>query len=268
MRRWIGWAAQLYPASWRARYGAEFDALLDDANVRWRDLADVLRGALTMQMTSWKSYGKMAAAAAGACAILALAGSYLMPNQYVSRAVLRISPQSPAAGSTPAEVHSGQRQRLAQMAVQVLGRQELVNLILEPPLDLYKEERKRMTVDDVAEKMRTHDIRIRLYDAPRTGQSGAQAFVISFDYPDRYKARMVVRELIGKFMMLNYALAQKAGSGTNVGLELLEPADLPETPAWPNHIAFLWAGLGSGLLLGLLATLLWRRTKWSRPKSN
>jgi hypothetical protein len=70
MRRWIGWAAYLYPPAWRARYGAEFDALLDDANVRWRDLADVLRGALIMQMTHWKSYAKVVVAAGIACAIV------------------------------------------------------------------------------------------------------------------------------------------------------------------------------------------------------
>jgi hypothetical protein len=44
MRRWIGLAAGLYPAEWRGRYGAEFDALLDDAGLQWRDLADVIRG--------------------------------------------------------------------------------------------------------------------------------------------------------------------------------------------------------------------------------
>jgi hypothetical protein len=112
MRRWIGWAAYLYPAAWRARYGAEFDALLDDANVRWRDLADVLRGAFIMQLTSWKSYGKTAVAAAVACAILALAGSFLIPERYESKAVMRISPQSPPADSTPGVVDEDMMQRL------------------------------------------------------------------------------------------------------------------------------------------------------------
>ena len=254
MRRWIGWAAYLYPPAWRARYGAEFDALLDDANVRWRDLADVLRGALIMQMTHWKSYAKVVGAAGIACAILALAGSFLIPSRYESRAVMRISPQSPPAASTPGESDAGQSQRLDQLAVQVLGRRSLMNLIVEPALDLYREDRKRMTLADVAERMRTHDIRIMLYAAPRTGKPGAQAFVISFEYPDRYKARQVVRELSGKFM---------AGLQGSPGLELLEGADLPETPILPNHIAFLWVGLGAGLLLGLLATLIWRRPKWT-----
>jgi hypothetical protein len=263
MRRWIGWAAYLYPASWRARYGAEFDALLDDANVRWRDLADVLRGAFIMQLTSWKTYGKVAVAAAVACAILALAGSFLIPNRYESRAVMVISPQSPPADSTPGVVDDDLTLRLEQMQVNVLGRGALMNLILEPKLDLYKEERKRMTIGVVAEKMRMHDIRIRLYETPAGGKPGAQAFEVRFAYPDRYKSRQVVREIVGRFEEMNYAQTQKAGLKGNPGLELLESADLPETPAMPNHVAFLWVGLGAGLLLGLLATLVWRHPKWT-----
>src|ERR1039458_5333793 len=110
--------------------------------------------------------------------------------------------------------------------------------------------------------MRSKDIRIRLYDTP--SQPGAQAFVISFDYPDPYKARQVVRVLASKFIEVNFALAWKAGLKGNPGrLELLQAADLPNTPIVPNHVAFLWAGLGVGLLLGLLATLVWRRPKWT-----
>jgi LPS O-antigen subunit length determinant protein (WzzB/FepE family) len=263
MRRWIGWVAYLYPASWRARYGAEFDALLDDANVRWRDLADVLRGAFIMQLTSWKSYGKIAGAAAVACAILALAGSYLIPNRYESKAVMRISPQSPSSDSTPGVVDEDLTLRLEQVQLQVLGRSSLVELIQEPQLDLYKEERKRMTIGVVAEKMRMHDISIRLYETPAGGKPGAQAFEVRFAYPDRYKARQVVRELSARFMMLNHTLAQKAGLEGNPGMEQFTTADLPATPAMPNHVAFLWVGLGAGLLLGLLATLIWRRPKWT-----
>ncbi len=265
MRRWIGWAAHLYPASWRARYGAEFDALLDDANVRWRDLADVLRGAFIMQMTSWKSYGKIAVAAGIACAILALVGSFLIPERYESRAVMRISSQSPPADST-----SGDEDlvwRLEQMQTQVLGRRALMDLIRFPLLDLYKEERKHTSLEEVAEKMRTHDIMIRLYEAPHAGQSDALAFEVRFRYPDRYKAQQVVREISSRFMEINararYAQAQKTGLVGSPGMELLEVADLPKTPAPRYHISLLMLGLGVGLLLGLLATLIWRRPKWT-----
>jgi hypothetical protein len=103
---------------------------------------------------------------------------------------------------------------------------------------------------------------MRPYAAPRAGRPDPQAVEIRFDYPDRYKAQQVVRELVGKFIEMNLAQAQKAGVRGNLVLELIEPADLPESPYRPNHAAFLMAGLGAGLTLGLLVTLIWRQPKW------
>lgn len=42
----IRWAAQLYPATWRARYGVEFDALIDDISPSFLDIVDVVGAAL------------------------------------------------------------------------------------------------------------------------------------------------------------------------------------------------------------------------------
>ena len=51
-RRLVKWTTQLYPWWWRSRYGAELDALLDDVDLRWRDVASVLQGAMAMRLTS------------------------------------------------------------------------------------------------------------------------------------------------------------------------------------------------------------------------
>ena len=64
MKRWISLAARLYPRSWRARYGAEFEALVKDAEPVWSDLFDVVRGAVVMQMRTISSYLKLAGAVA------------------------------------------------------------------------------------------------------------------------------------------------------------------------------------------------------------
>jgi hypothetical protein len=50
MRTLIRWAAQLYPATWRNRYAAEFDALLDDISPSLGDLFDVLADVLRVRM--------------------------------------------------------------------------------------------------------------------------------------------------------------------------------------------------------------------------
>jgi hypothetical protein len=48
MSRWALPLARLYPPRWRARYGAEFDALLGQAPLSWRDTFDIFAGALRM----------------------------------------------------------------------------------------------------------------------------------------------------------------------------------------------------------------------------
>jgi Gram-negative bacterial TonB protein C-terminal len=52
MRTLIHWAARLYPATWRDRYAAEFDALLDDISPSLGDLCDVLGDVLRVRATT------------------------------------------------------------------------------------------------------------------------------------------------------------------------------------------------------------------------
>ena len=59
MRRWLGLVAKLYPKAWRERYGVEFACLLEGVEPRWSDVADVLRGAVMMQVRTWSSYLKL-----------------------------------------------------------------------------------------------------------------------------------------------------------------------------------------------------------------
>jgi len=50
MKRLARLVARLYPRRWRARYGPEFDALLEDANLTLLDVFGVVRSALEMRM--------------------------------------------------------------------------------------------------------------------------------------------------------------------------------------------------------------------------
>src|SRR5579864_1364442 len=90
--RLIRLAGRLYPASWRRRYSVEFEALLEDAGRDWRDVLDVLLGALKMQLTTW-SLGKIAAAFGVACAVLCYTLSFVaLPDKYTSVCTLRLTP--------------------------------------------------------------------------------------------------------------------------------------------------------------------------------
>jgi hypothetical protein len=54
MKRLAQCLARLYPRRWRARYGQEFDALLEDAKLTWHDVFSVLTGALQMHLKTWQ----------------------------------------------------------------------------------------------------------------------------------------------------------------------------------------------------------------------
>jgi hypothetical protein len=49
MRTMIRWAARLYPGTWRTRYGAEFDALIDDISPSFLDVVNVVGSALRVR---------------------------------------------------------------------------------------------------------------------------------------------------------------------------------------------------------------------------
>lgn len=222
MRRAVRLAMKLYPAAWRERYGREFEALLEDVRPGGRELWDVVRGAMQMQMLAW-NWRKTAAAfglAGAACAAVVAAR---MPNQYISTAVVRI----------PAGQDSLRRLQIAQG--DVLSGYSLAEVISR--YDLYPGERKQLPLEDIVQAMRNRYIHIA-----RTGD----AFALSFQYPDRAIAQRVTKDLTDRFV-------EVTGSGRMpMTLEVLDSASLPEHPAMPNRPAIVAIGLMVGLSLGLL----------------
>jgi uncharacterized protein involved in exopolysaccharide biosynthesis len=283
MKRWIALAAALYPRSWREEFGDEFDALLDDVGPGWRVFANVLRGAIRMQMTTETNWLKLVAAMAVAGAIVAGGASFLVPPHYVSSAVISVTPQpDPVRPTSPQVLQERAAERLAVLESQVLSRSGLSVIIQEPSLDLYKAERKRIPLEDVIQEMRSN-IRIQA----RSSTDGGLAPIVygfSFSYPDQIKVQAVVRELATKFTednvwmnrmgddayrefwqdMSAYNDARPAPPppvGEMVGG--LNQASLPRESG-PNRIISLAWGLSSGLVLGLLAALAmrWPRGLW------
>ena len=239
MRQLIRWTARLYPAPWRGRYGEELDALLEDIQPQWEDLFNVLLGALRMQMTTWNSL-KIVSAVALAGALVAGVFAVETPSRYVSTAVMRIAPAD--------------LDRFAGLQQQILSRQSLGEIITQPAFNLYPEDRKKMPLEDVVENMRNKALRFQLM---QTRGGGAPAFLISCAYPDKFKAQAVVRELVARFAEQSVA-TQVAHGPSAVGLEVLDPASLPQRSFYPNRPMIVAAGLFGGAVLGLLAVLVWR----------
>lgn len=89
--------ARLYPRAWRARYGEEFDALIDDMTPRWRNVLNIVCGALTMQISRLAA---LPVAFAIGDAIVGAAVSLAMPPVYASSSrVLALMPSRPSDDS-------------------------------------------------------------------------------------------------------------------------------------------------------------------------
>jgi uncharacterized protein involved in exopolysaccharide biosynthesis len=275
MRRWIALAADLYPWGWRKRYGEEFDALLEDVNPGWREFADVLQGALKMQMTNATTYLKLIGGLAVAGAIVATAVSFRIPRIYESTAVMRITEARYPQGVVSQDGLQDRVSRLlGQTAQEILSRTSLEHLITG--LDLYKEDRLRDPMEDIVRRMRQNiNIRIRTV-IPRSGAPDSERpIAISFSSPDPRKAQVVVNELASRFIDNNWRKREFDASAWQriwpqtvpppgvFKFEVLGPGSLPERPKSPNRFAFAAVGLALGLALGLIATVALRRPKWT-----
>jgi hypothetical protein len=270
VRRWIALAARLYPRSWRERYGHEFDALLEDASADWRQLRNVLSGALSMQLANYLSYLKAGGATAVAGAILAIALSYRVPPRYVSSATLVVTPVVDEARSAQPDVLRMETDdRVMLLKRELTSRDNILRIARDPGLGLYDAEHQQSPWEDVAEQVH-NDNDIQILPVALPGRKGT-AFRISFAYRDKQKAQAVVNRMIGELLQMN-----EQDNGTSATqwetrwsdpipfryrLDLVEPASVPPGLARPRRAIFLAFGAGVGLLVGLLALSFRRHPK-------
>ncbi len=259
MKRTLKLLARLYPPGWRKRYGAEFDALLEDAAPSTRDVFDILLGALKMQITTW-SFGRITLAGSMAGILVAAALSFAVPVHYLSHVVVTVTP---AEGSVPesAPVQIGNVERYA------FSREALASIIQEH--NLYPRERAHMPPDDVIDMMRKS---ISVYPlAPASPENqDALKFAVQFDYSDPHVAQEVTSELTSRVIEGNLRMRQRSlwissqlnpgsmmggavssSSGPSFQFMVLDPPTLPLRPSGPNRTQFAAVGLFAGLLTGL-----------------
>jgi uncharacterized protein involved in exopolysaccharide biosynthesis len=149
--------------------------------------------------------------------------AFLWPDTFVSKALMRITPQQVSERLVPAEFTTQIVQQLNEMEQEILSRTTLEGIIRDPALDLYKRDQTQRPMEDIVSDMRTHDIKILPIQTPNTGGPGdrqmATAFSISFTYPDRYKAQAVVRTLVSKFTDQNVKVLRDKAHLTTTFLE-------------------------------------------------
>lgn len=238
MKRLVRFAATLYPASWRARYGVEFEALLEDIGPGSRDLWNVLGGALKMQMTT-SSFWKIVPALAAAGALVAGITSFTMRPAYESVGVIRVK----AEAETPnAGLDLALAQHLDRLRTYVLSRTSLAHIITEE--GLYPSEVQETTLEDAVARMQ-RDVRIGPVGVPG---EGAPAVSLAFRYQDPSTAQRVTRELMAEMVHDNELAARDNPTPATV-----EVVDAVRTHSiGPNRPVIIAAGLAAGLLLGCL----------------
>jgi capsular polysaccharide biosynthesis protein len=154
---------------------------------------------------------------------LGLTVAYLIPDEFVSTAVLRSTKIGEFKAALPAALSDDS---LAAIVHQI---------------DLFPRELSKGSMSEVTRRMRNEFIRVQQIQAG----PGGEAMVISFRYPDRFKAQAVTRDLLNRFF-------------TPHTVEVLDPANLPAAPSSPNRVGIVGFAAVAGILLGLAASRLHR----------
>ena len=130
--------------------------------------------------------------------VISVVIAFLYPDTYRSYAVLRVTPPTVPEQLIPAVNFNQMSERLTQMQTDILSRTTLEEIIRKPSLDLYKKQRQRIPMEDIIQEMKNKYIKLTPI-VTGGDRHFASAFQISFDYSDRYKAQLVVRELVNRF---------------------------------------------------------------------
>ena len=146
--------------------------------------------------------------------VIAVVTAFLYPDTFISYAVLRITPPQVPEQLVPVVSYTQMAERLMAMQTEILSRTTLQDIIQTPALDLYKKERTHIPMEDIIQEMRNKAIHL----TPLTSNDRrlATAFQISFSYYDKYKAQLVVRELVKRFVEQNISVQKQAASLTSI----------------------------------------------------
>lgn len=134
--------------------------------------------------------------------VVAVVVAMAWPDTYVASANMRVIPPRVPERLVPTNMNMDMSQRITSMAQKVLSRQVVNSIIINN--NLFPDKRKSVPMEDLVEEMQQKRIKITpLGGGPQTAGRFASAFQISFSYTDRYVARKVVEDLVGRFMTEN-----------------------------------------------------------------
>src|SRR4029077_13704372 len=127
-------------------------------------------------------------------------GVYLWPDNYVSTAVIKVTPQQVPQSMVPSAINQMMTDRINSMEQTILSRTVLTTII--NTFGLYQRERSRLPIEDVIENMRKT---IQILPVSSVGGPGREvpAFAVQFSYENRYTAQRVTQDLVSRFIDQN-----------------------------------------------------------------
>jgi hypothetical protein len=247
VKRLLHFLSRVYPRSWREQYGTEFAALLDDAQPRWFDIFDLLKGGLAMRVVRPR-ISVITAIFAFAGGMVALGVSYAMPKTWLSRAAIDVL--VPDGGGYQ------DRERFIFLTRYVLTDDFLAQLARK--YDLYP---------NVTTPVRTMQKSITIRPVRQNEVE------ISFVHPDEKMATVVTNEIVRRFIEGNLEIQVE---DTREGRADLKTHSMRLSLAAPAATALLRgnplpatsAGLAGGLILGIAAgwvLRMWGGQSWPQP---
>ena len=250
MKRLLRWVTYLYPRAWHDRYGAEFQALLDESNPRAGDVWDIAKEALKLHMRN-------AAVLAAMCAVLgAIAGSIIWSQRphYALGAVMAISVSD---GDTVAARQAVDRLAQAIITPDFLG-QTITRLGLyqsegQPPEKLIRRFREDIQIAPLAANVPVFDFagRDRRSQAVSGAASGNDQPVLVQSVRVRgsspHLAAAIRQAVVARLIDVN----RQIGGPYKVQLIGMLPPDFEPPPMNRSLIVPLWAAAGALLGLGL-----------------
>ena len=284
MKQVLQLLARLYPAEWRARYGAEYAALLEDREPHWRDVADVAWAAVKLWAASW-SLIRVVLPCVIAGGLVAVAAAWVKPVQYTSGTLVveSIPVYADSAGDLkPVAGGESQTPQFPELARNAFADREAMTRIIEK-YNLYPRERAKLPLDAVIETMRSA-IRVRPVWGSALDQDIELAkqmpgldpasidrnkkfiragFTVQFKYPDPHVAQSVNAELLSHLVRANLRSAEDSAQAGRPRIpttfSVLYAPNLPEKPDRLNWIELgamgLVGGLGSGLMLAAMVRM-------------
>lgn len=129
--------------------------------------------------------------------VLGVVTAFLWEDSYIARGKIRITPPQVPARLVPGNVGEELTARINAIAQEIITRSSLQNLI--QTYNLYPDDRKRLPMEDVIDRMRRAIGIDNIESYSRSGAPRYHVFTVSFIYSDRRLAQKICSELIDRF---------------------------------------------------------------------